>query len=62
MKGDGFQTGGTIIVQAGGTKQLLFYKQDDLASHVPLDDVLKALGIEEEGATAGATSGGKSCL
>ncbi|XP_064642518.1 prostamide/prostaglandin F synthase-like [Lineus longissimus] len=63
MSGDGFQNGGTLIVQAGGTKQLLFYKQEDAAQHVPLEDVLKALGIEEKAPKAeGASSGQKEVV
>lgn len=45
MKGDGFQNGGTIIVQSDG-KVLLNYVQENPADHVALEDVLKALNIE----------------
>lgn len=46
LKGDGFQNGGTIIVSKGGEKVLLNFVQESPADHVPLADVLKALGIE----------------
>lgn len=56
MKGDGFQNGGTIIVSAGGKEVLLTYAQDSPADHVPLEDVLKALGIQ---GPPGSDSGGE---
>jgi len=45
MKGDGMQTGGTMVIEKGG-KTLLSFKQDGPADHVDPADVLKALGIE----------------
>jgi len=54
MKGDGFQNGGTIIVQTDG-KVLLNYVQENPADHVALEDVLKALNIEGKVPEAGAT-------
>lgn len=41
LKGDGFQNGGTLIVSAGGKEVLLDYKQENVADHVELEDVLK---------------------
>lgn len=46
MSGDGYQNGGTLVVDKGG-KLLLFYKQEDASEHVAIEDVLKALNIEE---------------
>ncbi|XP_013386663.1 prostamide/prostaglandin F synthase [Lingula anatina] len=46
FKGDGFQNGGTIIVSAGGSECLLNWRQENPGEHVPLEDVLKALGID----------------
>lgn len=45
LKGDGMQTGGTLVVEKGG-KTLLTFKQDNPADHVDLAEVLKALGID----------------
>lgn len=45
MKGDGYQNGGSFIVAKGGEKVLLNYMQDSPADHVPLEEVLEALGI-----------------
>lgn len=58
MKGDGFQNGGTIIIKGGGKEILLNYVQEHPADHVPLDDVLKALGVAPQAAeaSAGATT------
>jgi prostamide/prostaglandin F2alpha synthase len=44
MKGDGFQNGGTLIIQPGG-KVLLTFLQDSPSDHVATEDVLKALNI-----------------
>jgi len=60
LKGDGYQNGGSIIVSKGGEKVLLNFVQENPSDHVPLADVLSALGIEgnaseKDGATASAT-------
>jgi len=44
LKGDGMQTGGSIVVAAGG-QVLLTYTQQSTGDHVALEDVLKALNI-----------------
>lgn len=44
MQGDGWQNGGTLIVDKEG-KALLTYKQENPSEHVDLNEVLKALGI-----------------
>lgn len=60
MKGDGMQTGGTMVIEKGG-KTLLTFKQDNPADHVDPAEVLKALGIDApppgkpEGASAAAS-------
>ena len=46
--GDGFQNGGALIVEKGGTNTLLTYVQKDAPDHVSNEEVLKALGIQEE--------------
>lgn len=56
LKGDGFQTGGTVVLQQGG-QVLLSYEQKGFADHVALSDVLKALGIEAK-KDADAAAGG----
>jgi len=47
MKGDGYQNGGTIIVDTGG-KLLHKYIQENPADHMEPGAVLKALGITQE--------------
>ena len=56
MKGDGMQTGGTIVVSKGGGNVLLLHKQTSPGDHADIDQILKVLGIEKkaEGATAAA--------
>lgn len=44
LKGDGMQTGGTLVIGAGG-KVLLNYSQEVPGDHVNLEDVLKTLNI-----------------
>ncbi|XP_064460558.1 prostamide/prostaglandin F synthase-like [Ornithodoros turicata] len=46
--GDGLQTGGTLIVEKGGSKVLLNYKQDTPDAYVGNDAILKALGLDPE--------------
>ncbi|XP_070207988.1 prostamide/prostaglandin F synthase-like [Littorina saxatilis] len=61
LKGDGMQTGGTMVVEKGG-KTLLTFKQDSPADHVDPAEVLKALGIDEPPPkSGGATAAGASC-
>ena len=59
MKGDGYQNGGTLIVDKGG-KLLLQYIQENPADHVPLPDVLKALNITSSRAQASPDTQGAS--
>ena len=47
MKGDGYQNGGTFVMDKGG-KVLLKYIQENPADHVEPSDVLKALNISAE--------------
>ena len=44
MKGDGFQNGGALVVDAKG-KLLYEYRQEDAAEHISADEILKALKI-----------------
>lgn len=46
--GDGLQAGGTLIVEKGGSKVLLNYKQDSPDAYVGNDAILKALGLDPE--------------
>jgi len=46
MAGDGMQTGGTIVVNKGGSEVLYLFKQTTFADHAPNEDILKALGIQ----------------
>lgn len=45
LKGDGFQNGGTLIVDKNG-KQLYEYRQEDASEHISAEEILKALKIE----------------
>lgn len=45
MAGDGWQNGGTLVINTDG-KALLAFKQETPGEHVDPNDVLKALGIE----------------
>lgn len=45
LRGDGFLMGGTIVVDKGGEKLLLEFKQDGPANHVQNSAILTALGI-----------------
>ena len=47
MKGDGFQNGGTLIVDKNG-KQLYEDRQEDAAEHISEEEILKALGLTKE--------------
>lgn len=41
------QSGGALVVDKGG-KQLLEYRQENMADLVSIDDVLKSLNIKNE--------------
>ena len=41
MKGDGYQNGGSLVVEVGGEKTLLHYIQKEAPDHVNNADVLK---------------------
>lgn len=41
LKGDGFQNGGALVVEKGGTKTLLTYIQEEAPDHVSNEEVLK---------------------
>jgi len=45
LAGDGYQTGGVLIVGQGGAPTMYTYKQDDPADHPDNAEILKALGI-----------------
>jgi len=60
FKGDGMQSGGTLVIEKGG-KVLLSHKQKNPGDHVELKDILESLGIDKDESTAAAaaaTSGG----
>lgn len=48
FKGNGFLTGGTLIVSKGGEDVILFYRQQELADHLENSKILAALGISED--------------
>ncbi|CAH2319641.1 prostamide prostaglandin F synthase [Pelobates cultripes] len=50
--GDLLQSGGMLIVSKGGEKVLLHFIQDSPGDHLPLETIVKTLGI-----TAGVTEG-----
>lgn len=60
FKGDGLQTGGLIIVAAGGEKVLLSFKQKSPGDHVENDAILNALGITSSGAEAAGGADGET--
>ena len=41
IKGDGYQNGGAIVVEAGGEKTLLHFVQKEAPDHVSNAEVLK---------------------
>ena len=47
MKGDGYQNGGCLVVEAGGGKALYTYRQEHAADHPDNADILKALGLDQ---------------
>ena len=49
MKGNGFLSGGTLIVKKGGQEVILCYKQQELADHLGNSEILKALGLTQNG-------------
>lgn len=46
-KGDGFQNGGTLVVEKGG-KLLHEYRQEDASEHISVEQILKALNIKQK--------------
>ncbi|CAG7820401.1 unnamed protein product, partial [Allacma fusca] len=46
-KGNGFLTGGTLIIEKGGRNVILSYKMQALADHLENSKILKALNIDE---------------
>ena len=46
FKGDGMQSGGTLVIEKGG-KVLLSHKQKNPGDHVELKDILESLGIDK---------------
>lgn len=56
MAGDGYQQGGTIVVDKGG-KLLFEFVQENFAEHAEPNSILKSLGIESAQATGGAVGG-----
>jgi prostamide/prostaglandin F2alpha synthase len=50
LKGDAYQNGGTLIVDKNG-KQLYEYRQEDAAEHISVDEILKALKIDNPNAS-----------
>jgi len=60
LKGDGLQTGGTLVITKGGVKVLLDFRQDNPADHVDAAEVLKVLGIADtRNKSEGEASGSK---
>lgn len=45
FSGDLLQSGGMLIISKGGEKVLLHFVQDSPGDHVPLETIVKALGI-----------------
>lgn len=43
LSGDGYQNGGTLIVEKGGSKTLLAYVQKEAPDHVKNEDILKVI-------------------
>jgi len=48
FKGNGFQSGGTLIVEKGGSNVILSYKMQALADHLENAKILEALGIKAD--------------
>jgi len=46
FKGYPYLNGGVLVVEKGGQKVLLSYKQDNPADHVENSEILKALGLQ----------------
>jgi len=46
LSGDGYQTGGVLVVGQGGAPTMYTYKQDDVADHPENSAILEALGIQ----------------
>lgn len=47
MKGDGYQNGGCLVVQAVNGKALYTYRQEHAADHPENTDILDSLGLEQ---------------
>lgn len=45
LKGDGLQTGGTLVITKGGDQVLLDYRQDNPADQVDTAEILRVLEI-----------------
>lgn len=56
--GDGFQNGGSLVIEKGG-KAVLTFRQEGPGDHVDPNDVLKALGLE--GGVEVAAAPGDGC-
>lgn len=48
FQGDGYQSGGVLIVTAGGVKTLFSWKQEDPTDHIDPQLIRKALNLTEE--------------
>jgi len=48
FQGDGYQSGGVIIVTAGGEKTLFSWKQTDPTDHIDPQLISKALNLDEQ--------------
>jgi len=48
FKGNGFQSGGTLVVEKGGTNVIVSHKMQALADHLENDKILEALGIRAD--------------
>ncbi len=54
IKGDGFQNGGALVVEKGGSKTLMQYVQQAAPDHVSNEEVLKVSRIEKIQTSVGA--------
>lgn len=52
LKGDGWQNGGTFVIDTSG-KALLKFRQESPGEHVENNEILKALGLPEDSAGNG---------
>jgi len=51
LKGDGWQNGGLMVIEATGSDFLFEFKQDNPADHAENSDILQALGLQVEAAS-----------